>query len=213
MSQPAAPVVTESAPELDYQYAPPPEMNADAALPILDDVPPPEEPAEEFIPQREFDTASLPQTAPVAVKPVELTPVKVERVELKPVEKAEEKPVEAAKEDLVPAAEPVSDLTPLQWEEAVAKMPFLYVTWMRDAQPKLNDGVIEIHTVNESFKALAENRGYGEIEQVFREVLGKPVKVLIVLDEKEEAAEDKNDAVTQLLDKARRLGIDVKIKQ
>ncbi len=213
MSQPAAPVVTESAPEPDYQYAPPPEMNADAALPILDDVPPPEEPAEEFIPQREFDTASLPQTAPVAVKPVELTPVKVERVELKPVEKAEEKPVEAAKEDLVPAAEPVSDLTPLQWEEAVAKMPFLYVTWMRDAQPKLNDGVIEIHTVNESFKALAENRGYGEIEQVFREVLGKPVKVLIVLDEKEETAEDKNDAVTQLLDKARRLGIDVKIKQ
>ena len=206
---PSEPMVKQTAAPASEEpmYAPPPELNPAAAAPIFDEAPLPDEPAQEFIPQREFDTAPAEEALPAPVK-------KPAESEAPPAPATEQTAEQPEKEPLVPSAEPIESISPAQWEEAVAKVPFIYTTWLRNSVPKINDGVIEIHTVNESFKAIVENRGHGEIEQVFREVLGKPVKALLVLDEKEETAdEQQNDAVKRLLDKARQLGIDVKIKQ
>ncbi len=209
--------VVETKPELapvaetKPEPAPVPEYNARAAAPMQEDIPLPEEPDEEFVPQREFDTAPLVASVSDAVSKVE-APVKTAEEPAAPQKAAEPiAPTEQTQPEEKPV-EPIKTITPAQWDEIVAKVPSLYVGWMQQSVSSVNSGVLEIHTTNESFKAIVDNRGTGDIENVLREVFGKHVKALVVLDEVENTAEDKNDAVKQLLDKARQLGIDVKIK-
>ncbi len=211
-----------------------PEIDPAADAPVFEEIPLPEEPAQEIFVQREFETAPVDEI-PAIFEPIKSSEEKLAEPNAAVTELAESQTVsdeqlavaanessdeaidiqpEDNAEALIPSAEPVASLSPAQWEEIVAKVPFIYATWMKESRPTVNDGIIEIHTVNESFKAIVENRGYSEIEQVLREVLGKPAKALLVLeDDMEQTAEENNDAVKQLLDKARQLGIDVKIKQ
>lgn len=210
-----APPKTESAPTLAERPAPAavvppaeeallPELNAAPAAQEEYFAPPPELPPEEFVPQREFDTA--PQ-APAAVStiPVEATPAPVPK----------EEPISAEKtEELVPKPVKIPEVTPEFWQSCVELMSGMMSYMLADSQAVVNsDGVLEIHSDNLLLLAQVKEKGYQELEKEIGKVMGKNIHAIVVGEVKEEAAEEKHPAVKQLLQKAKQLGIETEIKK
>ncbi|MGN1339492.1 MAG: DNA polymerase III subunit gamma/tau [Oscillospiraceae bacterium] len=216
----AAPEKLQAAPAPAMQLdAPPPELNSRPAAPEeMDFAPPPEEPPMEFIPQREFE---IPSAAPT-------TPAKPE----KPSENPQEAPHEPKKQEN-PAvfskpnkpAEPAPDkpaetsgyvkltaVTPEQWNEVLNKISPLYSAMLDGADISVNtDGALEIHSGNLMLQGMAA-AGTNELEKELEAGFGKKVRAIVSGEEQENTAGDDTPAVKELLDRARRLGIEVVIK-
>lgn len=189
---------------------PMPVMNSVPAAPEVDFAPPPEEPPEEYIPPREFDTA--PAAAVVTSAPVNTAEVKLTVPE--PV--AEDKPAESAAEPAQTTSagyEKLSIMSREEWGGILAKVnDALYAAMLEDSTASVNaDGVLEIHTGNLMLQGMTAN-GTQELEKVLSQASGRKLRAKVVGDDTDTAAEEENSAVKGLLEKARRLNIDVQIK-
>ncbi len=186
------------------EVAPPPVINSAPAAPVDFDVPPPEPPPEDYIPQREFDTAPAPKPA----APVE---------DPKPVPATEPAPAPVAKqpkEELVPKPSKLPDITPEFWRSCVEIMGGMLSYMLDDSTAIVNaDGVLEIHSDNLLLQNLIKEKGYQELENELGKVIGKSVRAIVVDDVKQETKTEEVTIVKQLLDKARQLGIETEIKQ
>lgn len=200
---------------------PMPVMNSVPAAPEVDFAPPPEEPPEEYIPPREFDTApaaavvtlasvNTPEAAPAP----EVKPEPANTAEGKPA--AEEKPENTAAEPAQTTSagyEKLSVMSREEWDGILAKVSdALYAAMLEDSTASVNaDGVLEIHTGNLMLQGMTAN-GTQELEKVLSQASGRKLRAKVVGDDTDTAAEEENSAVKGLLEKARRLNIDVQIK-
>lgn len=203
-----APAAVPEAPE----FAPMPEMNSAPAAPESDFAPPPEEPPAEFVPQREFDTAPEPA---ISAQP---EPVKNPEPVAKPVPEPEPEPEIPPKKEEAPQEEPaggyekISAITPEEWQGILAKVnDALYAAMLEDSTATVSDGVLVVHTGNLMLQGMTA-KGTQELERILSQASGKKLRAMVSGEEKDTAAEDKNSAVKELLEKARQLNIDVQIK-
>ena len=196
---------------------PMPVMNSVPAAPEVDFAPPPEE----YIPPREFDTApaaavvtlasvNTPEAAPAP----EVKPEPANTAEGKPA--AEEKPENTAAEPAQTTSagyEKLSVMSREEWDGILAKVSdALYAAMLEDSTASVNaDGVLEIHTGNLMLQGMTAN-GTQELEKVLSQASGRKLRAKVVGDDTDTAAEEENSAVKGLLEKARRLNIDVQIK-
>ena len=200
---------------------PMPVMNSVPAAPEVDFAPPPEEPPEEYIPPREFDTAPAaavvtpaPVNTPEAAPAPEVKPEPANTAEGKPA--AEEKPENTAAEPAQTTSagyEKLSVMSREEWDGILAKVSdALYAAMLEDSTASVNaDGVLEIHTGNLMLQGMTAN-GTQELEKVLSQASGRKLRAKVVGDDTDTAAEEENSAVKGLLEKARRLNIDVQIK-
>lgn len=196
---------------------PMPVMNSVPAAPEVDFAPPPEEPPEEYIPPREFDTAPV-NTQEAAPAP-EVKPEPANTAEVKPTVPepvAEDKPAESAAEPAQTTSagyEKLSIMSREEWGGILAKVSdALYAAMLEDSTASVNaDGVLEIHTGNLMLQGMTAN-GTQELEKVLSQASGRKLRAKVVGDDTDTAAEEENSAVKGLLEKARRLNIDVQIK-
>lgn len=205
---------------------PMPVMNSVPAAQEVDFAPPPEEPPEEYVPQREFDTAPEPapkaKSAPEAVPEIKPEPPR-QKLQEKPgstAPAAEEKASEPAVEIVVESAqttsggyEKLSGMSREEWSGILSRVSdALYAAMLEDSTASVNaDGVLEIHTGNLMLQGMTAN-GTQELEKVLSQATGRKLRAKVVGDETDTAGEDENSAVKELLEKARRLNIDVQIK-
>ena len=189
-----------------------PEMNSAPAAPESDFAPPPEEPPAEFVPQREFDTAPEPAI------PARPEPVKNPEPVAKPVPEPEPEPEIPPKKEEAPQEEPaggyekISAITPEEWQGILAKVnDALYAAMLEDSTATVSDGVLVVHTGNLMLQGMTA-KGTQELERILSQASGKKLRAMVSGEEKDTAAEDKNSAVKELLEKARQLNIDVQIK-
>lgn len=231
--EPAAKPVTAAPQEVPFpEEAPLPELNSRPAAPELTDfVPPPEEPPEEFVPQREFEIpAAKPavqekQAAPVVhkepEKPAEpeapAVPTKSPEPAAVPDEPANpDKPAETAEiQKLAETSggyEKLTGITPEEWNAVLERVSPLYAAMLDGAEVSVNsDGVLEITSGNLMLQGMTAN-GSQDLEQELEAGFGRKVHALVITTEQEETEEEKNSAVDELLEKARQLGIEVVLK-
>ena len=199
-----------------------------AAAMDFDFAPPPEEPPMEFIPQREF--ATVPEPAAPAPRPVPAAetsavpkahsetsaakPVK-QKPEPKPEPESKQEPKSAEKAGTTASAgyTKLDSITQPEWEQIIEKVSSPLYAAMLDGSTALvnSDGVLEIHTGNLMLQGMISD-GYQDLERELGGAFGKKVRALVVGEEPENTAEDKDLPVKELLDKARRLNIEVDIK-
>lgn len=176
-----------------------PEMNSTPAA--IEDIsaPLPEEPPEEFIPPREFDTACKPEPK----KQDAATPAEPE---------APAKTEVAAKPETPAEPERLAQVTDEQWRDVISKVNPMYGSMLDDSTASVNaDGVLEIRTAN----TLLQNQvlaGYQGLEDELEKVFGKKVRAKVIGEEEKNTAEDNDHAVRELLGKAERLNIEVQYK-
>lgn len=217
-----APVNKAPEPFPPEENAPMPELNSRPAAPEVDFAPPPEEPPMEFVPQREFDTAPAPEPArkpepviaPEPVKMVEPEPVKAPEPEKKPEPEVKKEPVSAsAKPAGKSAYEKLSGMTAEEWQKILANVnDALYAAMLEDSTASVSpEGVLEIHTGNLMLQGMT-TKGTQTLEAVLEQASGRKLRAHVVGENTDTAAEDKNSAVKELLEKARQLNIDVQIK-
>lgn len=192
-----------------------PEMNSTPAA--IEDIsaPLPEEPPEEFIPQREFDTAYIPEPAAEPKKQDAAAPAEPE-VPAKP--EAAAKPESPAKpkvpaERKIPAkSEKLAQVTDEQWRDVISKVNPMYGSMLDDSTASVNaEGVLEIRTAN----TLLQNQvlaGYQGLEDELEKAFGRKVRAKVIGEEEKNTAEDNDHAVRELLGKAERLNIEVQYK-
>jgi len=217
-AQPAQPVPREPEP-----FEPPmPEMNSAPAAPDDFFAPPPEEPPMEFVPQREF------AIAPESAKPAHTAQVSQasnvpQAVQTAPIPRpVKEQKTETAKPETNKAAEnapsasgytKLQSITQPEWEQIIEKVPSpLYAAMLDGSKATVNsDGALEIHTGNLMLQGMTSD-GCEELEKELSGAFGKKVRARVVGEEQETAVEDKDLPVKELLEKARRLNIEVDIK-
>lgn len=214
-----APVAAAPVPE----DIPMPVMNSVPAEQEMDFAPPPEEPPEEYVPQREFDTAPEPvppvRSAQAAVPEIKPEPPRQEaqqKPEPAPEEKAPEPANGSARGSVQTTSggyEKLSGMSREEWSGILSKVSdALYAAMLEDSTASVNaDGVLEIHTGNLMLQGMTAN-GTQELEKVLSQATGRKLRAKVVGDETDTAGEDENSAVKELLEKARRLNIDVQIK-
>lgn len=214
-------------------YFPMPELNSAPAAPEDYSPPPPEEPPVEFIPQREFDTAPEPAAPKQAAEPEKPTAPVTE--ELPKPDKTEEPPkqdispdkkeppkqetpkpvptTEKPKPEPESGYEKLNGMTAEEWTKILAGVnDALYAAMLEDSTASVSeDGVLMIHTGNLMLQGMTA-KGTQTLEKVLEQASGRKLRVMVVGNETETAAEEKNPAVKELLEKARRLNIDVQIK-
>ena len=211
--KPAAPVNTVPEPFPFEESAPMPELNSRPAAPETDFVPPPEEPPMEFIPQREFETAPEPVRTPQPEVVKTAEPVKESEPAKEPAAKPEPE-VSAAKPAAEKSAyEKPNGMTAEEWQKILANVrDALYAAMLEDSTASVSaDGVLEIHTGNLMLQGMTA-KGTQTLEDVLEQASGRKLRVMVVGENTDTAAEDKNSAVKGLLEKARQLNIDVQIK-
>lgn len=228
-TKPAAPVqaAKPAVPAVEPFDIPLPEMNSTPAAPDDFFAPPPEEPPMEFVPQREFAIAPEPENP--APKPAANPATAVPKPEpekpaepakpVKPVEPAKEQTSDTPKQESGGNAENTSGYTKLdslsqpEWEQLIEKVPSpLYAAMLDGSKAKVNsDGVLEIHTGNLMLQGMTSD-GCEELEKELSGAFGKKVRARVVGEEQETAVEDNDLPVKELLEKARRLNIEVDIK-
>ena len=126
-------------------------------------------------------------------------------------EKAAEQP-----EPLVPQITKLQPITQEFWMSCVELMTGMMSYMLADSRAVVNsDGVLEIYSDNLLLQNQVKEHGYQELEREISAVMGKNIRAILVGEEvKEEAAVSENDtAVKQLLEKARKLNIDIEIKK
>lgn len=226
--KPTAPAPTAPIAPAEPFEAPMPELNSAPAAMDFDFAPPPDEPPMEFVPQREFATA--PEPAAPAPKPAPAAetsavpkahsetsaakPVK-QKPEPKPEPESKQEPKSAEKADTTASAgyTKLDSITQPEWEQIIEKVSSPLYAAMLDGSTALvnSDGVLEIHTGNLMLQGMISD-GYQDLERELGGAFGKKVRALVVGEELENTAEDKDLPVKELLDKARRLNIEVDIK-
>lgn len=175
-----------------------PELNSKpAAIEDIGAPPPPDEPPEEFVPQREFDTSDRPAAAVEEKKP-----------DIKAVPPAEpEKPDKSAA-----VYESLTQVTDEQWRDVISRVNPMYGSMLDDSTASVSpDGVLEIRTAN----TLLQNQvqaGYQGLEDELEKAFGKKVRAKVIAEEEKNTAEDNSHAVKELLSKAERLNIEVQYK-
>lgn len=182
-----------------------PEMNSTPAA--IEDIsaPLPEEPPEEFIPPREFDTAYKPEPKKQdAAAPAE--------PEVPAKQKVPAKTEVAAKPETPAEPERLAQVTDEQWRDVISRVNPMYGSMLDDSTASVNaDGVLEIRTAN----TLLQNQvlaGYQGLEDELEKVFGKKVRAKVIGEEEKNTAEDNSHAVRELLGKAERLNIEVQYK-
>ncbi len=218
-AKPAAPV--RKAPEAPAQFETPmPEMNSAPAAPDDFFAPPPEEPPMEFVPQREFATATEPvNPAPKsAEKPIQTPQItkasQAAQTAPAPEPVKEQKPDTSGQENAHTSGyTKLEGITQPEWEQLIEKVPSpLYAAMLEGSKATVNgDGVLEIHSGNLMLQGMTSN-GCEELEKELSGAFGKKVRARVVGEEQETAEEDKDLPVKELLEKARRLNIEVDIK-
>lgn len=187
----------------------------------------------EFIPQREFDTAPEPAAPKQAAEPEKPTAPVTE--ELPKPDKTEEPPkqdispdkkepprqetpkpvptTEKPKPEPESGYEKLNGMTAEEWTKILAGVnDALYAAMLEDSTAAVSeDGVLMIHTGNLMLQGMTA-KGTQTLEKVLEQASGRKLRVMVVGNETETAAEEKNPAVKELLEKARRLNIDVQIK-
>lgn len=200
--------------------APMPEMNSVPANMDPDFTPPPEEPPMEFVPQREFATAPEPIPPAVPVQPnapatavKETAPAKTESSEPKQESTTAHNSENTEKTDPAPGYAKLDSITLPEWEEIIEKVSSPLYAAMLDGSTAIvnSEGVLEIHTGNLMLQGLISD-GYRDLERELSGAFGKKVRALVVGEEQENTDEDKDLPVKELLEKARRLNIEVDIK-
>lgn len=173
---------------------PPPVPDSVPAVQEEFSVPLPDAPPEEYIPPREFEQP---------LQPASPAP-------------ADEQTAENTKaEPLVPKAEKLSEITPEYWKSCVQLTEGMLSFMLDDATARVNeDGVLEICSDNLLLLNQIKEHGYGELESQLSRIMGKSVRAIVVSKTREEPEEQSitTPNVNKLLEKARRLGIDVEIK-
>lgn len=232
----AEPAKVNAAEPAPADYFPMPEMNSAPAAPEDYSPPPPEEPPVEFIPQREFDTAPEPAAPKPAAEPEKHTAPVTEELPKPDTSPKTEKP---PKQDISPdkqepprqetpkpvpptekpkpepesGYEKLNGMTAEEWTKILAGVnDALYAAMLEDSTAAVSeDGVLMIHTGNLMLQGMTA-KGTQTLEKVLEQASGRKLRVMVVGNETETAAEEKNPAVKELLEKARRLNIDVQIK-
>ncbi len=204
-------------PVLPAESAPLPQFDSAAAM-IEDYAPPlPEPPPEDYaqpvyydIPQQDYAEEQrvappMPAEAPVPIE---------EKAPVADTAQPEASAEEAEKaEELVPKREKLSGITQDYWESCVELMPVKTGIMLSNSTVSVDgEGVLEIHTTSRLLLTKVDKEGYGELEAEIRKVMGKNIRVKVVENKSEQTAEEKHPAVKQLLEKARKLGIETIIK-
>lgn len=108
-------------------------------------------------------------------------------------------------------AEPPAELTDERWRAAVAEMDAMYRAMFSDSDAKLSGNVLEVTTANRMLLDNVKDEELIKVGEMVSGKLGFPVALKLI--EAESAASDADqDKLKKLLDKARQLGIEVKIK-
>ena len=138
-----------------------------------------------------------------------------QKPEPKPEPESKQEPKSAEKAGTTASAgyTKLDSITQPEWEQIIEKVSSPLYAAMLDGSTALvnSDGVLEIHTGNLMLQGMISN-GYQDLERELGGAFGKKVRALVVGEELENTAEDKDLPVKELLDKARRLNIEVDIK-
>ena len=221
-SAPAADI--PAAPLMD---APLPELNSRPAAPEETDfVPPPEEPPEEFIPQREFEippakpdvtsapaSVSQPEKPDSSAKSETAEPPKTAEPEKPEVSPDKPESVEKAdKSQETGGYEKLTKVTPEEWNAVLGKVSPLYAAMLDGADVRVNaDGALELRSGNLMLQGMAAS-GTHELEKELEAGFGRKIRALVIGEEQVKTDGEENSAVKELLQKAKQLGIDVVIK-
>lgn len=189
-------------------FAPPPVLNAaPAAQTDLTPPPLPEEPPAEVVPQREFDTAPPVQEA----KPI--TPAQEAKpTEPKPQEKTPEPAPEPKAEKQETPAAGITELSERQWNAAVEKLYPMTKMLFSGSRAAIKDGFLEVYSSNGLLLNGVKEEDRRGLETELSEALGASVHIKIIPVSKEQTADAEASAVKSLLEKAKKLNIEVILK-
>lgn len=169
-----------------------------------------EQPVEPFVPEpppfTDDDIPSLPDDEypiPSPEPPVKAAPVKVDVP--KAPEKAIEKPAESA--------ETVQrEITPEEWETAIANMNFVIGTMLRGSTVQTVGGQLEIRSSNAMLLNNVKGDELTRVEKEISDALGFAVRVRIEAAETSEETAGGLSNIDKFLGRARELGVEVNIK-
>lgn len=187
----------------------------EAAPPPMEEAPPLEVPPSDTQDELPFDIDE-----PVQSSAQGMVDFPAEHIEEKPAPAVEAAAPERAAaeqpESLVPQIVKLQPITQEYWLSCVELMTGMMSYMLADSRAMVNsDGVLEIHSDNLLLQKQVKEHGYQELEREISAVMGKNIRAILVGEEvKEEAAVSENDtAVKRLLEKARKLNIDIEIKK
>lgn len=196
---------TSAAQDVPVTPAPSPMTESVPAAQTETELPLPEPPPEEFVPQMDVAPAPAEEPQPMADFPAK---------------DAAEAPVtetvtENVTEELVPKPPKLPDMTPEFWRSCVELMGGIMSYMLDESTVKVNaDGVLEIYSDNLLLLSQVKEKGYQELEKELGGVIGKNVRAIVLEKNKETTTVEEDDTVVkQLLDKAKRLGIETEIKK
>ncbi len=211
-------------------FEPPlPELNSKPAVPEAGDfVPPPEEPPEEFVPQREFELPiSQPntisgQTSEITAQTAPAAGGTTSEKSAKTTEAAQKSDTRnAAAEEKAPAdvSEQVRDnyarltgITEEEWNTVIGKVSPLYASMLEGSEVSVNEsGALEIRSGNIMLQGMTA-AGTQELEKELEAGFGKKIRAAVISIGQEETAGDESSAVKELLERAKRLNIEVQYK-
>lgn len=169
----------------------------------------PAAPAPKPAPAAETSAVPKAHSETSAAKPVKQKP----EPKPEPESKQEPKPAEKSENTASAGYTKLDSITQPEWEQIIEKVSSPLYAAMLDGSTALvnGDGVLEIHTGNLMLQGMISD-GYQDLERELGGAFGKKVRALVVGEELENTAEDKDLPVKELLDKARRLNIEVDIK-
>lgn len=127
------------------------------------------------------------------------------------VESNDEPAAEAFAEQ--PSSKPqITSITAQQWSDAVAKLYPMNKALLANSTAQIKDGCLEIYSSNAVLSMSVKDDKLRELNEEISEALGAEVKIRIVSQPKQTTADSDGSAVSALLEKAKALGIDVKLK-
>ncbi|MBD5128605.1 MAG: DNA polymerase III subunit gamma/tau [Ruminococcaceae bacterium] len=136
----------------------------------------------------------------------------------KPVPKAPEKAeqkVEKKVEEKSKTTEPAREVTPEEWEAAVAKMADIDVAlsaMLRGSTVRTNGGRLVIRSSNRMLVGNVKGDELTRVESEISEALGFAARISIEAEETEQSASGELTGIENFLNKARELGVEVNIK-
>lgn len=224
---------TETPAAAAQTFEPPlPELNSKPAAPEAEDfVPPPEEPPEEFVPQREFElpisqpntisgqkrekSAQTDQETPTAGEPAagksEIITEAAGKNEIQSAA-AEEKAPAVVSEQIRDNYARLTGITEEEWSAVIGRVSPLYASMLEGSEVSVNEsGALEIRSGNIMLQGMTAS-GTQELEKELEAGFGKKVHAAVISTGQEETAGDESSAVKELLERAKRLNIEVQYK-
>lgn len=160
-----------------------------------------EPPVGEPPPLSDADAPSLPDDS----YPIDLPQAPVEEAPAAKPVKRENKPVEAP-------APLLTEITSAQWKDAVSKLDMMTGSMLYGSQVRVEDGKLIVRSSNTMLLDNVKGDELTRVEKEVSDVLGQTVHMVLEKEKASNADPGEQSKLNKLLSKARRLGIDVQVK-